>query len=63
MHHFEELFKERQVDGSMLVCLDEEVLESFGLDCSLMINRKGWGTERCDMERNYICKKGASITR
>ena len=35
----------------------------FGLDCSLMINRKGWGTERCDMERNYICKKGASITR
>ncbi|KAM7437913.1 hypothetical protein ABFA07_012522 [Porites harrisoni] len=29
----------------------------FGLDCSLMINRKGWGTERCDMERNYICKK------
>ena len=32
MHHFEEIFKERQVDGSMLVCLDEEALESFGMD-------------------------------
>lgn len=30
----------------------------FGLDCSLMMNRKGWGTDRCDMERSYICKKG-----
>lgn len=30
----------------------------FGLDCSIMVNRKGWGTERCDMERNYICKIG-----
>lgn len=30
----------------------------FGLDCSLMVNRKGWGTDRCDMERSYICKKG-----
>ena len=29
----------------------------FGLNCSLMTNRKGWGTERCDMERNYICMK------
>lgn len=29
----------------------------FGLDCSLMMNRKGWGTDRCDMERSYICKK------
>lgn len=30
----------------------------FGLDCSIMVNRKGWGTERCDMERSYICKRG-----
>jgi len=30
----------------------------FGLDCSLMMNRKGWGTDRCDMERSFICKKG-----
>ena len=30
----------------------------FGLDCSVMLNRKGWGTERCDMERSFICKKG-----
>ena len=30
----------------------------FGLDCSLMVNKKGWGTERCDMKRSYICKKG-----
>ncbi|KAL9972526.1 hypothetical protein ACROYT_G018849 [Oculina patagonica] len=29
----------------------------FGLDCALMVNRKGWGTDRCDMERSYICKK------
>ncbi|XP_067040328.1 uncharacterized protein [Acropora muricata] len=29
----------------------------FGLDCSIMVNRKGWGTERCDMERSYICKR------
>lgn len=32
MNQFEEIFKERQVDGSMLLCLDEEALESFGMD-------------------------------
>lgn len=32
MQQFEEIFKERQVDGSMLVCLDEEALKSFGMD-------------------------------
>ena len=32
MQQFEEIFKERQVDGSMLVCLDEEALQSFGMD-------------------------------
>lgn len=29
----------------------------FGLDCTLMLNRKGWGSDRCDMDRSYICKK------
>ncbi|KAJ7392901.1 hypothetical protein OS493_008138 [Desmophyllum pertusum] len=29
----------------------------FGLDCALMMNREGWGTDRCDMERSYICKR------
>lgn len=33
----------------------------FGMDCSLMMNRKGWGTDRCDMERSYICKKGGLL--
>ena len=32
MQQFEEIFKDRQVDGSMLVCLDEEALQSFGMD-------------------------------
>lgn len=32
MQQFEKIFSERQVDGSMLVCLDEEALESFGMD-------------------------------
>ncbi|KAL9974838.1 hypothetical protein ACROYT_G011933 [Oculina patagonica] len=32
MQQFEKIFNERQVDGSMLVCLDEEALESFGMD-------------------------------
>ena len=32
MHQFEKTFRELQVDGSMLVCLDEEALESFGMD-------------------------------
>ena len=25
-----------------------------------MLNRKGWGSDRCDMDRSYICKKGMS---
>lgn len=32
MQQFEKIFNERQVDGSMLVCLDEESLESLGMD-------------------------------
>ena len=32
MQQFEMIFSERQVDGNMLVCLDEEALESFGMD-------------------------------
>ena len=32
MQHFETIFRERQVDGSMLVCLDDEALQSFGMD-------------------------------
>lgn len=32
MQQFEKIFNERQVDGIMLVCLDEEALESFGMD-------------------------------
>lgn len=32
MQQFEGIFSERQVDGSMLVCLDEEALESLGMD-------------------------------
>lgn len=32
MQQFEKIFSEHQVDGSMLVCLDEEALESFGMD-------------------------------
>ena len=32
MQHFETIFEDRQVDGSMLVCLDEEALQSFGMD-------------------------------
>ena len=32
MQQFEKTFREHQVDGSMLVCLDEEALESFGMD-------------------------------
>ncbi|PFX18966.1 Zinc metalloproteinase nas-13 [Stylophora pistillata] len=34
----------------------------FGLDCTLMLNRKGWGTDRCDMDRSYICKRGAKYS-
>lgn len=33
----------------------------FGLDCFLMMNRKGWGIDRCDMEWSYICKKGGLL--
>ena len=32
MQKFEKIFSEHQVDGSMLVCLDEEALQSFGMD-------------------------------
>lgn len=32
MKKFEDIFSERQVDGNMLVCLDEEALESIGMD-------------------------------
>ena len=32
MQNFEDVFRAGQVDGSMLVCLDEEALESFGMD-------------------------------
>ena len=32
MQQFDKIFSEHQVDGSMLVCLDEEALESFGMD-------------------------------
>jgi len=32
MQQFEKIFSEHQVDGSMLMCLDEEALESFGMD-------------------------------
>ena len=31
------------------------------MDCSLMMNKKGWGTDRCDMDRGYICKKGTCM--
>lgn len=32
MQQFEKIFKEQQVDGSILVYLDEEALQSFGMD-------------------------------
>lgn len=32
MKKFEDIFSERQVDGNMLVCLDEEAMESIGID-------------------------------
>lgn len=32
MQQFEKTFSEHQVDGNILVCLDEEALESFGMD-------------------------------
>ena len=32
MQQFEKIFKEQQVDGSMLVYLDDEALQSFGMD-------------------------------
>ena len=32
MQQFEKIFSEHQVDGSMFMCLDEEALESFGMD-------------------------------
>ena len=32
MKKFEDIFSERQVDGNMLVCLDEEAMESIEID-------------------------------
>ena len=32
MQQFEEIFKERQVDGCMLLCLDDDALQSFDMD-------------------------------